>query len=189
MKRIQVILVCVALTWLGTAAADVELKIITPKGYVAFTVADHWRVLLMETKMPVAAAVFQLPNPADQGTPDSTNLIIQFFERGSEKEKAVYAAPVTQHGSAPPKVSRFKEWKIFRQEALQGKTMYSIWDAKRDGMADVSVSVRLAWPHLPNNPPGYNDEMEKTFRTFLDYVSGGFGKHTPKKGEVIRRLQ
>lgn len=169
------------------AAADSEMKIITTNGYVAFRVADHWPVLQMQTKMPVAAAVFQLPNSADEDTPDSTNLIIQLFEHGSEKERSAFATPVRQYGPVAPKAESFGGWEIYRQEAPQGDTDYSIWDAKKSGIADVSIAVRLAWPHLPNNPANYPNEMEKTFKAFLTSVWGGLGQYRPKEGEVMRR--
>jgi len=188
MKTIAKIIACTAWLWAGHAVADVEMKIITTKGYVAFTVADHWLVLQMQTKMPVAAAVFQLQNPADEGTPDSTNLMLLLFELGSEKEKTVYQAPVHRYGTALLETESFNDWKIYRQEAQKGKTTYSIWDAKKSGVADVSLSVRLAWPHLPNNSAGYAEEMERTFRAFLMSIWGGIGKYKTKPGEVTRRL-
>ena len=121
------------------------------------------------------------------GTSDSTNLILQLFERGSEKEKTVYEAPVRQYGAKPPVVESFDGWKIYRQEGSQGDTVYSVWDAKKSGVADVSLSVRLAWPHLPNNSPHYAAEMEKTFRAFLTSISGGIGEYKSREGEVLLR--
>jgi len=62
-------------------AEAIELKILTTKGFVAFTVEDDWRVLSMQTKPPIAFAIFQVPNFADEGTPESTNLVISLFNR------------------------------------------------------------------------------------------------------------
>jgi hypothetical protein len=173
--------------WAADAAADTELTVVTKKGYVAFVAADHWPVLQMQTELPVAVAVFQLPNAADEDTPDSTNLIVQLFERGSEQEKAIYEAPVRQHGTGAAVVESFEGWKVYRQTAQQGTTTYSIWDARKAGVVDVSVSVRLAWPHLPKNAAGYAAEMERTFRTFLQSIRGGLGEYGPREGEVIHR--
>jgi hypothetical protein len=186
-KRVEGLLIALLVSWAASAAADTELTIVTKKGYVAFVAADHWPVLQMETEMPVAVAVFQLPNAADEDTPDSTNLIVQLFERGSEQEKTIYEAPVRQHGADAPAVESFEAWQIYRQTAEQGSTTYSIWDARKGGVVDVSVSVRLAWPHLPKNAPGYAAEMERTFRTFLQSIRGGLGEYRPREGEVMRR--
>lgn len=185
MKRFALLLAC--LFPVAAATADTEQKILTPKGHVAFTTADDWTVLQMQSKLPVAVAVFQLPNAADEGTPDSTNLVLTLFEHGSEKEKTVFAAPVAQLGATPPAVESFGGWTIYRQDAKQGATPYSIWDAKKEGVADVSASVRFAWPHLANNPANYGERMETTFKAFLKSVRGGVGEYKPRDGEVVRR--
>jgi hypothetical protein len=78
-------------------------------------------------------------------------------------------------------------WKVYRQEALQRDTTYSIWDAKNSDVADVSVSVRMAWPHLAKNSPDYVAEMDRTFRAFLASVRGGMGEYKPREGEVLHR--
>ena len=189
MKRLVCLIVGGLCAWASAASAETELKIVTAKGYVAFVAGDDWPVQQMQTKMPVAMAVFQVPNPADEGTPDSTNLIVQFFEHGSEQEKTVYAAAVKQYGSTAPVVESFKGWTLHRQEALQDETLYSIWDAKRGDIADVSTSVRLAWPHLASNSADYAAQMERIFTTFLDSVWGGLGEYKPREGEVLRRSE
>ena len=79
------------------------------------------------------------------------------------------------------------DWTIHRQKAKQGGTVYSILDAKRDRVADVSVSVRLAWPRLAANSASYDANMESTFRGFLTSIHGAIGPYTPAEGEVIRR--
>jgi len=174
------------LFWVNFSSADTELSIVTPKGYVSFIAADHWPVLEMQTQMPATLTVFKLPNPADEGTSDSSNLILQLFERGSEKEKTLFSAPVKQYGSSPPVTEQFKEWTITRQEDPQNKTVYSLWDARKTGIADVSVRVRLVWPHLTNNPANYEEQMEKIFVKFLMSIRDGVGKYKRKVGDVIR---
>jgi hypothetical protein len=54
-------------------------------------------------------------------------------------------------------------------------------------VADVTVAVRLAWPHLADNPRDYAQRMEATFRGVLDSVHGGIGLPEPRIGETIRR--
>ena len=70
-----------------SSIADVEMKVVTPDGYVSFTVASDWKVLAMKTDLPVTASIFQLPNPADEGTPDSTNLVISIYDPKNPKGK------------------------------------------------------------------------------------------------------
>lgn len=60
--------------------AAVEMKIVTTAGFVAFTVEDNWSVLTVQSRMPIATAAYQIPNAADNGTKDSTNLAAMLFE-------------------------------------------------------------------------------------------------------------
>src|SRR5712664_3860071 len=61
------------LTTSAFSADQVDFSLITDKGWVQFTAGGDWKVLKMDTKNPVRVALFQLPNPADEGTSDSTN--------------------------------------------------------------------------------------------------------------------
>jgi hypothetical protein len=157
------------------ANAAVDMKIVTPKGYVAFTVGDNWTTIAMQTKLPIATAAFQLPNPNDNGTSDSTNLAIMLYEPDSDKARDSFEAEVKQYGPKAPLVQSLKKWTIYRQEAKQGNTPYSIIDAKRKDVGDVWVSIRLAWPHLAGNPKSYDSEMESTFRAFMNSIYGRIG--------------
>jgi hypothetical protein len=167
--------------------AAVEMKIVTTTGFVAFTVEDNWFVQSMQSRMPIAAGVFQIPNSAHNGTKDSTNLIVMLFEANSDRAREKFESPIKQYGVIAPESESFDEWTIYRQDAKQGDTIYSILDAKRKAVADVSVSVRLAWPHLGPNSKGYNVEMQSLFRAFLKSIRGGIGPYVPRDGEVIRR--
>ena len=171
------------------AHAAVEMSIVTNKGYVAFVVGDDWAVLSMQSKLPIATASFQVPNPADQGTPDSTNLAIVLYDSESKEARSNFEAPVTIKGSAPQQATRYQEWTVWRQEAVQGSTRYTILDAKREGLVDVLVKVRLAWPHLGTNASGYDAEMESTFHSFLTSVRGAKGKYEPGLGVTFRRRE
>ncbi|MFZ6711682.1 hypothetical protein [Undibacterium sp. TC9W] len=173
-----------------TAFADTRLKIITQTGALAFTVDDDWAVLNMQSKLPVAAAVFQLPNPADRQTADSTNLILKFYDLITDAGRTAYDVPVKQYGSSSPKTENLDAWTIFRQEALQGATRYTILDARRDQVADsanIAVTARLAWPHLKSNAKKYDALMEARFRKFLHSVQSELGPYKQQENEVIRR--
>jgi hypothetical protein len=181
-------LLCILMALFSTAAcAGVEMKIVTAKGFVAFTAEENWHVQSMQSQMPIAAGIFQIPNSADVGTQDSTNLIVMFYQLDSEKGRAKFDAPVKQYGPVAPTIDSFEEWTIYRQDAKQGNTLYSIWDAKKGGVADVSVSVRLAWPHLDASSKSYAVEMDTLFRGFLKSIYGSLGPYVPRDGEVIRR--
>ena len=172
--------------WCSSAQAEVQLKMVTVGGFVAFTVKDHWPVISMATEPPIMAAIFQLPNSADEGTPESTNLVIRFFDLkvdAAREEFRRVGKPITGPAPVP---QAFQGWTVYRQRAHQGETEYSIMDAKRD-LDSVSVAARLAWPHLAGNSPAYADEMEQTFRSVLTSISEHIGPWERGENEVIRR--
>ncbi len=167
-------------------ASAVDLTVVTKKGYVTFSVPDPWAVQTMETKMPIAVMSFQIPNQADEGTPDSTNLVISLYEESDERAQKAISKIGKAFGKTPPVQSTYKEWGLYTQEANQGATTYTIIDATKK-VSDVLVSVRIAWPHLSNNTKSYDAEMNKIFSEVLNSVSGGIGEYNTKKGEVVRR--
>lgn len=172
---------------LSQTAMAVTLGIITKGGSVSFVVDDDWVVGTTQTKPPIALMAFQLPNAADEGTPDSTNLIIVLYDGATEMARAKYDQVPIPYDDTPPGAA-WNGWFVYAQEAKQGETAYTILDAKRpDVGADVMVSVRLAWPHLAGNSPSYDKDMEQRFHAFLESVTGKKGPHEPKDGEVIRR--
>ena len=162
---------------------EVDLSIITEKGWVQFTVGGDWKVLSLDTKKPVKTALFQIPNPADQGTPDSTNAAVVFYEIDSPKASA--GLQRVRQKYAKGRKSRVGRWKVFNNDFKQGNTNYFGRIAFCD-VADVHVSVTLAWPHLPKNAAGFDSEMEQTFRALLNSVNGALGKYPKEKGGVLR---
>jgi len=169
------------------ADADTELTILTPGGYVGFTVGDDWIVVSMQSKLPIATATFQIPNPSDDGTPESTNLVLVLYDATSWPGRVAFDAAVTTFGPKAPTRRTSGPWTTYRQKASQNDVPYTVLDAKRSAVGDVSVSARLAWPHLKQNPPDYDARMEATFRSFLNSIEGKPGPYVPRPGEVVRR--
>lgn len=187
MRTLSIFAFALLTLYCATTIADVKLTIVTKGGSVAFTVGNDWPIITMQSKLPIAVAGFQIPNPADEGTPESTNLVFMLYDLSTERGRAVFEEPIKQYGVESPKIEQFGEWVLYRQEALQGETRYTIIDAKRNNVADVSVSARLAWPHLESNPKTYDAHMESVFRFFLGSVRGELGQYTPRQNEVIQR--
>ena len=166
--------------------ADVEFKIVTESGFVAFAAAEEWPVVSMQPKMPVTASAFQIPNPADDGTPHSTNLAFMFYEHGSAQAARALRSVGKQLGTQKPSRENFLQWEVFRQEALQHATTYVVLDAKRE-LAGVTASVRLAWPRLLKNSVSYDADMKRLFETALRSVTEHVGEYVPAEGETVRR--
>jgi hypothetical protein len=150
------------------ARPEVELKVVTSGGYIAFRVEADWPVVATRSQPPLSLFVFQLPNPADEGTPDSTNLAVSVFQLDSEEGKAAFARPPIATGSEP-KRERIEDWEVLRREGTQGGTTYAILDARR-AFRHGGVAIRLAWPRLAANAPDYEAGIERTLRALLASV-------------------
>jgi hypothetical protein len=173
-KTISTMLVAAALVAQSAVAfASTELRIPTAKGFVAFSVEGDWPVLSMQMKMPIASAAFRIPNPADAGTPDSSNIVIALYDTQSADARTAFKTPVKQYGSTRAKAQVHGPWTVYRQAAVQGETRYTIVDAKRGGVADVAVGVRMVWPQLVANAADYDARMEAQFMAVLDSIYGG----------------
>ncbi|MBL0726088.1 hypothetical protein [Piscinibacter sp. HJYY11] len=176
----------IALLLCGHLAHAVELTVVTAGGYVRFNVPDDWQVLKAQTKPPVAAIVFQIANPADSGTPHSTNVIVSLFAMDTEQGKAAMSEVGKQYGPAVPTVRTQDGWTTHSQTTEQQGARYNVVDAVRKA-ADVTVSIRFAWPALPNNPANYDKSMIDAMQAVQRSVVGGFGVPPARLGEVIRR--
>lgn len=182
MKGLCLVLV---LTFAASAKA-VELTVITPKGSVSFTADDEWTAGMAQTKLPVAAIGFQVEDPVDRGTADSTNVIVSLYDQTSPAGKDGLKTIGKQYGPVPPAASRVGDWQVFEQRGAQGATEYTILDARRD-VADVVVGVRLAWPHLKGQPKNHEATMRELFSNLLASIHGELGRRRLKPGELIRR--
>jgi hypothetical protein len=175
-----------SLALLASKGEAVELTIVTPKGHVSFAVEDEWKVVASKSKMPVAVMAFQVPDPFDEGTPESTNVAVTMCDPTTLECQKALKLVGKKYGNVEPKVSRRGEWQLFEQEAPQNDTPYTILDLRREA-ADVTVSVRLAWPHLKAHSNDHDGEMRALFGKLLTSVHGALGPYQPKPGEVGRR--
>ena len=166
------------------AAEQVDLSLVTDNGWVQFTVGANWKVLKMDTKNPVRVALFQLSNPGEKGTPDSTNASVVLYEIDSPEAAAGFSRVHQKYAKGSK--SRIGAWEVFKSDVKQANTSYSGRVGFRD-IADVHISVVFAWPHLPKNSATYDSEMEQTFVGILNSVNGALGKYPKEKGGVLRR--
>lgn len=175
MKRLCLYLgwvgLCAVALALGSAhAAPVEIKMPTHKGFVAFTVEGQWPVLALQPRYPVASAAYRIPHPADADTPDSSNIVIAFYDTRTAEGRSAFATPPRQYGAMAPLAENRRGWTIYRQIGQQGDTPYMIVDAKRDKLAGVAVSVRMVWPRRANDPVDYDASMDRVFQDVLQSV-------------------
>jgi len=137
---------------------------------VRFTVAGNWKVISSKADAAITVFAFQIPNEADEGTSDSTNLA---FIASYLKDSAAKSAFEKKAAARDPDAQERKlvdNWSCSSFSGKQGSTIYEVWDCYRI-VAECGVHVRIAWPHLPKNPPNYDKSMESALEDFLKSVA------------------
>jgi hypothetical protein len=147
---------------LASAAPPTDLVDFTIVGRVQFSVPAHWPVLADKSTGEKTVFAFQIPNAADEATPDSSNLSIIATDLKSAQDRDAFEKQVPNANQNAQKMNLVEGWKCSAFSAKQSSTQteYVIWNCRRV-IADCGVSVRIAWPHLPRNPPDYDKQMEQ----------------------------
>jgi len=179
------VLVIGVLTTADAAAPDVVDFTIVNR--VQFSVPANWPVIANKSTSEKTVFAFQIPNSADEGTSDSSNLSIIATDLKTAQDRDAFqtSPPSTDQNAQEKKL--VEGWRCTTFSAVQHSThtAYVIWDCRRV-VADCGVSVRLAWPHLPKNPSDYDSQMEMVLSNFLTSV-GPF-KGVPKDGVLHRQV-
>jgi hypothetical protein len=182
-KKTVVLFVFAACLLPAGEAAPTDVVDFTIVDRVQFSVPGDWPVIASKSTSEKTVFAFQIPNAADNGTPDSSNLSIIATDLKTAQDRDAFQkqAPGADHNAQEK--SLVEGWGCSTFSATQRSTQYVIWDCRRI-IADCGISVRIAWPHLPKNPPEYDKQMEMLLSNFLTSV-GPF-KGVPKSG-VLRR--
>ena len=157
------------LTLAATIAQATDQVVFTIVDRVQFSVPGDWPVIASKSTPEKTVFAFQIPNRADEGTPDSTNLSIisSYLKDAKDREAFDKKAAIPEHGAVDR--SLIDGWGCRSFTAMQDKTQYVDWDCYRV-VADCGVFVRMAWPHLPKNSGDYDKQMEKVLSDFLTSV-------------------
>jgi hypothetical protein len=183
-SRKTLVLLVLASCLLATAmAAATDLVDFTIVDRVQFSVPADWPVLANKSTSEKTVFAFQIPNSADEGTSDSSNLSIVATDLKTAQDRDAFQKQASSTDNNAQEKKLVEGWGRSTFSANQRSTQYVIWDCRRI-IADCGVSVRIAWPHLPKNPPDYDGQMEMVLSNFLTSV-GPF-KGVPKSG-VLRR--
>lgn len=168
---------------LATAAKATDMVDFTVVNRLQFSVPGDWKVIASKSSKEKTVFAFQIPNAGDEGTPDSSNLSVIATDLKTTQDRDAFQKQAAGSEENAQEKKLVDGWACSTFSAMQRSTQYVIWDCRRI-IADCGVSVRMAWPHLPKNPPDYDDQMQIALSDFLTSV-GPF-KGVPKSG-VLRR--
>ena len=168
-----------------TPDGHTQFTLITPNGHVGFTAGD-WGLMNAHGAMPAAAFAFQVPDAADNGTDDSTEINIAFYQPGTRADRDAQAGfGKSLEPAGRPKKEVYNGWTIYTQSIVAKGTPYSLVDAE-SRQADVDVIVKLNWPHLQGQPGTHNADMRAMLLKTLDSINAGTGAYDLHAGEVVR---
>ena len=179
--RTQALLLCLVAS-LAAATDYVEFSVVER---IRFSVPGNWPVISSKSTPEKTTFAFQIPNRADKKTSDSSNLVIvsSYLSNTQEKQDFEEKASTTENNAREQKV--VEGWRCSTFTGMQKSTQYVVWDCYRM-VADCGVKVRIAWPHLPKNPPDYDEQMEVVLSDFLNSVAPSKPVEPTSKG-VLRR--
>jgi hypothetical protein len=129
----------------------------------------HWKVIMDKPGFPISMCVFQIPNPADVGGRESTNVITASYAAGSKQAQDSLASTRGRFVKTNLRTSQQGGWDVESYSEIQGTTRYRILDGTKV-QSDKTLFVRIAWPTLPGNSPGYDGEMQRAFGNLLNQV-------------------
>ena len=159
MKLLAVVLVAASLA----AATDyVEFSVVER---IRFSVPGDWPVIASKSTADKTVFAFQIPNNVDEGTSDSSNLVITSVYLKNANDRDAFQKRANADQAATEK-KLVEGWRCASFSANQKSTEYVIWDCYRI-VADCGLWVRIAWPHLPKNPTDYDVQMETVLSEFL----------------------
>ena len=118
---------------------------------------------------PIAMCVFQIPNSADKTGKESTNVVVGAYQAGSVAAQEALANTKRRFVKTNLRTSRQGDWDVESYTEIQGVTQYRMLDGTKV-LRDKTLFVRLAWPTLPGNSPGYDAEMQRAFDKLLTQV-------------------
>lgn len=170
---------------LGCFAASDDLVEFTVVDRIHFAVPGNWPVIANKSTSEKTVFAFQVPNAADAGTSDSTNLSIISISLKREQDREAFNKNQSRTDHKAQEKRLVEGWRCSTFSATQATTPYVVWDCYRI-IEDSGVSVRIAWPQLPKNPADYDKQMETVLSRFL--ASVGPFKGVPKPG-VLRRSE
>jgi hypothetical protein len=164
----QAVLLCFLLAAPSLTAADRVVFSIFAR--IQFSVPADWLVTASKSDGAKTVFAFQIPNPADEGTADSTNLVIVAYDLKDPAAAAEFKKKASKQDQRAKKKNLADNWVCWSFSEMQGSTVYDVWDCSRT-VAECGVYVRMAWPHLQKNPPDHDKRMKAVLADLLASVA------------------
>jgi hypothetical protein len=137
-------------------------------GRVVIQSPGAWQIISHKLDASQDVVGFQIPNTADEGTPDSANVGVVVYDLSLATNATAFAQRRRESGGRAPKPSHSGGWVIHTFHDKQGDTAYEIRDTYRTLGQRFGVHIRLAFPDLSKTTRSWRQSLEADFKKLLE---------------------
>ena len=119
---------------------------------------------------PSDVVAFQILNPADDGSDDSTNLSVVAFDVRQTEAMLKFTQSLLEHEKQKHTAKEVGEWAVHTWNDKQGSTSYEIRDCYRTDKP-FGIHVRLAIPKMPKTTKEWTDKLNADFKKLLESIT------------------
>jgi len=157
-----------------------QTTLITDRGALQFAVPGSWKDIQFDFKLPVASAVFDVPDPSSLSGASDTNCSMAFADPESPEGQAVIARASGFRGND----AAFNGWsRHARTETADGVATAELVASKAQGF--VTAVAMCAWAKDATHDAAYEAYMAKQFDALLESVAPAPKPFKARPGETF----
>ena len=157
-----------------------QTTLVTDRGAVQFAVPGDWKEIELDFKLPVANAVFDVPDPSSLSGASNTNCSMAFADPATSEGQAVIGR-VTAFGGRDTAHDGWTEHT--RIETNEGASTVEVVASKPQGF--VTAVAMCAWAKDATHDAAYEAYMGKQIDAMLDSVAPAPFPFKPRPGETF----
>ena len=157
-----------------------QTTLISRQGSLGFAVPGDWKAVQFDFKLPVATAVYEVPDPSTLEGGSNTNCSMAFADPATPEGKALVARAGAFGGSD----SARNGWTLHsRGDTADAVTTREVVAVKAEGQ--ITAVAMCAWPNGATHDATYDAYMTKLFNTMLDSVQAAPSPFKARPGETF----
>ena len=157
-----------------------QTTLVTDRGALGFAVPGDWKQIQLDFKLPVANAVYDVPDPSTLSGGSNTNCSMAFADPATPEGQAVIGR-VTAFGGTD---SQRNGWSIHSRTETNGDAAtVEVVASKPQGF--VTAVAMCAWGQGGSHDAAYETYMGKLFDTLLDSVAAAPAPFKARPGETF----
>ncbi len=157
-----------------------QTTLVTDRGALGFAVPGDWKQIQLDFKLPVANAVYDVPDPSTLSGGTNTNCSMAFADPATPEGQAVIGRIAAFGGTD----SQRNGWSLHtRTESNDGAATIEIVASKSQGF--VTAVAMCAWGQGGSHDAAYDSYMGKIFNTLLDSVATAPAPFKARPGETF----